>query len=106
MDDDYEPNAISTSAVKAIEVEEEKEENKIYIYFDVPSDLRGETIEFIVNYKNNEYENGVINLPLILDKSSIPTSFTITTRSTINDRQYTSIPSATLMLQYPKYHQY
>ena len=72
-------NAISISSVKAIEVEDEKEDNQIYVYFEYPQ-MRGEEIVFRINYfkdNNDKYED--ISIPLILSKSSISISFRILT---------------------------
>ena len=102
--DDYKPNCVSMSTIKAIESEEEKEENnKIYVYFDLPSKLRGDEISFKINYSiddDSKYED--ISLPLVLSKSSIPTSFRIITTSTISDEKYESLPSELITIEYPK----
>eukprot|EP01084_Bolivina_argentea_P032280 59705_1 len=44
---DYIPIPISLSTVKAIELDDEKNEN-IYVYFDLPSNIQGEDIQFKV----------------------------------------------------------
>eukprot|EP01084_Bolivina_argentea_P094401 169701_1 len=98
----YKPNPISLSTVKAIEVDDEKNEN-IYIYFDLPSDIQGEDIEFTIKYvgdDNKEVES--ISLPLMISKASIPKSFTITTRVTIDDKEYLSQPSDVITVDYKK----
>eukprot|EP01084_Bolivina_argentea_P032281 59708_1 len=45
--EDYIPIPISLSTVKAIELDDEKNEN-IYVYFDLPSNIQGEDIQFKV----------------------------------------------------------
>eukprot|EP01084_Bolivina_argentea_P283792 486140_1 len=104
VDNDYAPNPILLSTVKAIEVDDEKNEN-IYVYFDMPLNLKGEDIEFKISYISDDHKESElesISLPLIISKSSIPKSFTITTCIEINDEEYLSKPSDIITIDYEK----
>ena len=87
--DDYKPEAISITTVEAFEDNEQKDEDKVLVHFDFPSNLRGDKISFRINYAN-EQEDDEVSLPLVLSKQSLPISFRIITVSIINDREYAS----------------
>eukprot|EP01084_Bolivina_argentea_P144162 253011_1 len=82
--DNYKPNPISPSTVNAITTEDEKDEN-VYVYFDLPANVYGEEIKFVIDYVVQNKEEELLSLPIILPKSSIPISFRITTVSVIDD---------------------
>ena len=102
MEDDYEPNPISIATIKAIEVEDGNDDNRVYVYFDFPSKLCGKEISFTANFLNNASANGPIKMPLFFKKSEIPISFSLTTVSTIGDKEYESNPSELITIGYPK----
>eukprot|EP01083_Nonionella_stella_P028845 79489_1 len=96
-DDEYKPNAIDVSTVKAIQTDDDQ----IYVYFDVPHPLRGEEIAFTIQYvSDSKHKPDYIPIPLALSPSSIPISFQIITSSTIDDEEYLSHPSKVITIQH------
>eukprot|EP01084_Bolivina_argentea_P100563 180524_1 len=99
ISDNYEPNAVLLSSIKAIELNEEKDEN-IYVYFEMPDNIRGNPIKFKIKYINNDKKEEYISNPFIISKSSIPISFQIITSANINGKQYLSKPSDIITINY------
>eukprot|EP01084_Bolivina_argentea_P259078 437027_1 len=62
----YVANPILLSTVKAIEADDEKNEN-IYVYFDLPSNIQGEDIGFKIKYVGDDNKES-ISLPLTISK--------------------------------------
>ena len=100
VEDDYTPNAISISSVKAVECDDEKEQS-IYIYFDPPTQLRGDEIAYKIEYIDNKDRNDMMEIPYKIPKSVVPCSFQIMTESTINGEKYLSQPSEIITIGYP-----
>jgi len=93
MNADYKPSPISLSTIKAVQIDDEKDEN-VYVYFEAPEKIRGEDIEFKIKYIDDDNkESKSISSPIIIPKSSI---------STIDDKQYESEPSDIISIDYPK----
>ena len=103
IDDNYKPNAISISSVKAIESKDNNDDDNIYVYFDIPENLRGDEIAFKIKYIDDgegKSSDDDIENPLILSKSSIPISFQIITEIIINEEKFSSEPSKTITVGY------
>eukprot|EP01084_Bolivina_argentea_P192902 331050_1 len=101
VDDEYTPNSVLLSSIKAIELNEEKNEN-IYVYFEMPDKICGDPIGFKVKYINNDNDSKqeYMSNPLIIPKSAIPISFQIITSANINGKEYLSKPSDIITIDY------